>query len=386
MPESAFSQTFSRLLADRGRSTAWMLLAAVALLGAWSWWAARAPVTLYEVSSAARVELDAATYPIQSPLLGRVVETRLRVGDPVRQGEVLVEIDAMPDRLQLRQEQVRAQGLAPELVRLRAQAAAEETARAEEQGGARLAAEEAANRIRETEAMAKAADVELMRTQTLVAEKVAPRRDLERAEAEANRLRSGVAALESAARRVPQEQTTRDRERDVRLQRLYSQIATLEAEQNTVHAGIERLGYEIERRRVRAPVDGRVGESAILRTGAVVEEGEKLASIVPDGRLLVAAQFPADAAFGRIRTGQAATLRLDGFPWGEFGSVAATVAGVAQEVRNGSVRVELAIADSSGFRGKLEHGMPGTVEVAVERLTPFALVLRTAGQWLTAHP
>src|ERR1700676_5073917 len=105
MPESAFSQTFARLLADRGRSTACMLLAAVALLGAWSWWAARAPVTLYEVSSAARVELDAATSPIQSPLLGRVVETRLRVGDPVRQGDVLVEIDAMPDRLQLRQEQ-----------------------------------------------------------------------------------------------------------------------------------------------------------------------------------------------------------------------------------------------------------------------------------------
>ena len=48
------------------------------------------PVTLYEVSSTARVELDAATYPIQSPLLGRVVETRLRVGQPVRQGEVLV--------------------------------------------------------------------------------------------------------------------------------------------------------------------------------------------------------------------------------------------------------------------------------------------------------
>jgi membrane fusion protein (multidrug efflux system) len=58
---------------------------------------------------------------------------------------------------------------------------------------------------------------------------------------------------------------------------------------------------------------------------------------------------------------------------------------VAQEVRDGKVRVELAIADNSGFRGKLEHGMPGTVEVAVERLTPFALVLRTAGQWLTVH-
>lgn len=385
MPKTAFSLTFSRLLADRGRSTAWTLLCAMLVLGAWCWWATRAQVTLYEVSSAARVELDAATYPIQSPLLGRVVETRLRVGQTVRRGDVLVEIDAMPDRLQLRQEQVRAQGLAPELSRLRAQVTAEENARAEEQGTARLSAEEAANRIREVETMAKAAEVEWTRMQALLRESLAPQRDLEKAAAEARRLRAAVATLESAARRVPQEQAARDRERDVRLERLYSEIAALEAQQSTLHAGMERLGYEIERRRVRAPVDGRVGESAILRAGAVVREGEKLASIMPAGRLLVAAQFPANAAFGRIRTGQPATLRLEGFPWAEFGSVAATVERVAQEVRDGNVRVELAIANNSSFRGKLEHGMPGTLEVVVERLTPLSLVLRTAGQWLTAY-
>jgi multidrug resistance efflux pump len=384
MPDTSFSLTYSRLLAERGQSTAWILLAAMALVGAWCWWAARVPVTLYEVSSAARVELDAATYPIQAPLLGRVVETRLRVGQVVRQGDVLVEIDAMPNRFQLREQEVRAQGLEPELVRLRAQAAAEETARAEEQAAARLSGEEAANRIREAETLRKAAETELTRAQALVAEKIAPRRDLDRAEAEASRLRAAVTTLESAARRVPQEQATRDRERDVRLERLYAEMAAREAEQNTVRLGIQRLGYEIERRRVRAPVDGRIGESATLRTGAVVQEGEKLASIVPDGRLLITAQFPADAAFGRIRTGQAAALRLEGFPWAEFGSVAATVARVAQEVREGKVRVELAIAGNSDFRGKLEHGMPGTVEVAVERITPLALVLRTAGQWLTA--
>ena len=190
----------------------------------------------------------------------------------------------------------------------------------------------------------------------------------------------------NAARRVPQEQTTRDRERDVRLERLRSEIATLEANQSAARAGVRRLGYEIERRRVRAPADGRIGECAILRPGAVLQQGEKLASIMPEGRLLVVAQFPAQAAFGRVRPGQPATLRLDGFPWAEFGSVAAKVARVAGEVRDGTVRVELAIADSAGFHGKLEHGMPGTVEVAVDRLTPLALALRTAGQWLTVHP
>jgi membrane fusion protein (multidrug efflux system) len=320
------------------------------------------------------------------PLVGRVVKINLRVGETVRRGDVLVEIDAMPDQLQLQQERVRARGLDPELARLHAQVVAEESARAEEQRSSRLSAEEAGTRIREAEAAAGYADTELTRARELQKEGLTPARDLQKAAAEAGKFRAAVTALEIAARRVPQEQTTRDRERDVRLQRLFTEVASLEAQSGTLNAGIERLGYEIERRRVRAPVDGRIGEAAILRVGAVVAEGEKVASIVPTGRLLVAAQFPANAAFGRIRPGQPATLRLQGFPWAEFGAVAATVTRVAQEVRDGKVRVELSIRDHSGFRGHLEHGMPGTLEVEVERVAPLSLVLRTAGQWLTAQP
>jgi hypothetical protein len=101
---------------------------------------------------------------------------------------------------------------------------------------------------------------------------------------------------------------------------------------------------------------------------------------------LDASTYPVQSPLlGRIRPGQSATLRLEGFPWAEFGSVSAAVARVAQEIRDESVRVELAIDSRSTFRGTLQHGMPGSLEVVVERLTPLALVLRTAGQWLTAR-
>ncbi|MBI3680813.1 MAG: HlyD family efflux transporter periplasmic adaptor subunit [Acidobacteria bacterium] len=298
MLKTAFSLTFARLLADRGHTTVRALVAALLLAGAWIWWAARGQVTLYEISAAARVELDSATYPIQSPLLGRVIETKLRVGQAVERGEVLVEIDAMPDQLRLREAKVRTEGLEPELARLRGQVSAEERARTEEQRTAGLSAEEAAHRMREADAAAKYAEGELLRVQALEREGLTPRRDLDKAEAEARRLRAAVSTLGAAARRVPQEQATRDRERDVRLERLYSAIAALEAQRSTLRAGMERLGYEIDRRRVRAPVDGRVGEAAILRVGAVVQQGDRLGSIVPSGRLLVAAQFPAGAGPG----------------------------------------------------------------------------------------
>ena len=66
----------------------------------------------------------------------------------------------------------------------------------------------------------------------------------------------------------------------------------------------------------------------------------------------------------------------------------ATVSRVAGEVRDGRVRVELAL----GARGReedripaipMQHGLPGTVEVEVERVSPARLILRLAGRLAT---
>jgi multidrug resistance efflux pump len=377
-----FSKTFSKLVADHGRVQSWMLLATLAVLGGWCWWVARAHVTLYEVSPKARIEIDSSTYPVESPLLGRVVQTKLRVGDAVQRGEVLVEIDPVPEQLEFREAEVNAQGLGAEIERLRQQILTEQEARAQERHTAALSAEEARSRTRGAQAKVEYGEAELNREQRLHQEGLAPQQDVDKADADLRRDKAEAAELETAARRVPQEQTTRESEREVRIARLNEEIAAAQTQQNKLHAGMDRAKYEIERCVVRAPIDGRIGETTILRDGAVVHPGEQLASIVPSGRLFAVAQFPANAAFGRIREEQSATLRLDGFPWLEFGVVSAKVARVAEEVRDGSVRVEFEILPSSNFRGKLEHGMPGAMEISVERVTPLSLVLRTAGQWL----
>jgi membrane fusion protein (multidrug efflux system) len=335
------------------------------------------------VSTEARVELDGAAYPIEAPFAGRIVATTLRSGQRVRRGEVLVEIDAMAEQLQLREVQVQAQGLEPQIVQLNTQVEAERSMRGAEDRAARLKAEEAQSRVHEAQIPAEYAAKNLARIRTLHAQNYASAHDLEKAEGDVAQLRAAADALQVAASRIPQDQAARNRERDVRIGRLQGEIATLEAQRATLQAQSTRLNYEIERRRIRAPVDGLIGEAVNLRVGAVVGDGDRLGSIVPAGRLVVVAHYPAQAAFGRIRAGQPATLRLDGFPWAEFGTVSVTVAEVGREVRDGRVRVELALLPRSSFRGPLEHGMPGTLEVAVERLSPLDLTLRTAGQWLT---
>ena len=130
---------------------------------------------------------------------------------------------------------------------------------------------------------------------------------------------------------------------------------------------------------------GRLGEVAELRIGSVVREGDRLAVVVPRGDLQVVADFLPPSALGRIRPGQPARLRLEGFPWAQYGSLAATVSRVASEVRNGGVRVELSVDPDGAAPIPLQHGLPGAVEVQVERVAPVTLVLRTAGK-LLAQP
>jgi RND family efflux transporter MFP subunit len=150
-------------------------------------------------------------------------------------------------------------------------------------------------------------------------------------------------------------------------------------------AAIARLEQEVERRRIRAPVDGRLGEVATLRIGAVVREGDRVASVVPAGGLRAIADFP-PAALGRVAVGQPARLRLKGFPWGEYGSLPATVTNVAGELRDGQVRAELTLDPERPALIPLQHGLPGTAEVEVERVTPAALVLRLSGRLVGAAP
>ena len=147
---------------------------------------------------------------------------------------------------------------------------------------------------------------------------------------------------------------------------------------------VRRFQYDISQRRIVAPVAGHVAEVANLRAGSVVKEGDKLGAVVPEGQLRAVAQFPPPAALGRILIGQSAQLRLDGFPWTQYGSVSARVASVAHEPRDGLIRVEFAVDPRSAPRIPFQLGLPGTIEVAVERASPATFVLRTIGKQLTA--
>ena len=376
-----FSRTLRALDTEGGH--AWLPTAiAGCLLIAWAAWFLAARIVLYETSTSARLEVAAAVHPVDARLTGRIVRVNLPVGQAVRAGDVLVELEGDAERLAVSEAQTRRQSLAPEIEAVRREIAAEERAIADERRAAIVARDEQRALLREAEAALDLAVEESRRLGRLRAEGVIPEVDDVRARAEVLRRRAAAEAAAATVGRIAEDQKTRESDRLVRIQRLRGMLSRLEGEARTAGASVSRLEYEVERRVLRAPVDGRIAEAAELRVGGMIAEGDRLATIVPEGGLRVVAQFPPAAAIGRVRSGQPGRVRLSGFPWAQYGSIGAVVDRVADEVRDGLVRVELSVTTLPESL-PISHALPGSVEVEVERVRPAALVLRTLGGYLT---
>jgi multidrug resistance efflux pump len=381
---TAFSRAMRTLEGDRfGRSLAALLFTMI-LLGTWSAWFFLSRVDRYEVSDMARLEVEQAAHVVQSPVDGRVTTSRVVLGKDVAAGDVLLELDARSERLQLQEELAKLSSIPAQAGALRAEIQAAEQARRDEQQATVAAGDQVRAQQREADANAQFAEQDAERLRRLKAQGLMTERDYMRARADAQGRRAGADGFQAALARLAGEQRTRDADREVRLRQIQEAITRLDAQRAMSAATIDRLREEIERRLVRAPIGGRLGDVEILRAGSVVNQGNKFCSIVPSGEVKVIAEFSPNAAIGRVRPGQSARLRLDGFPWTQYGSLAATVHSVGNEVRDGRVRVELAIDPHPHSAIPIQHGLPGSVEVQIERVSPATLALRAAGRLIAA--
>lgn len=373
-----FDRTLRSLERPGGRGLAITLTVALALLAGWTAWLFAARVPLYETTDRARLQVEAAAFPVAAAVDGRVVRAGLTLGRRVAAGEVLVEIDAEGERLSTAESGARLDALESRIAALRREIAGEEQALRTQAGAAEAAVAQAREQAREAELRAAAAERDAEVQRQLFAAGTSARTELDRAESEARARRAQAQALALAATRADADGRVQGDDRRTRIAELQRQIAEAEGQAQVERAVGRTLEHAGELRRVRAPAAGRVADAGPLNPGMVVRAGDTLASIVPDGRLQVTAEFPA-AALGRVRPGQRARMRLDAYPWTEYGRLNGRVARVASEPREGRLRVEIVLAPGEAAAVPLAHALPGSVDVEVERVNPATLLLRAAG-------
>jgi membrane fusion protein (multidrug efflux system) len=379
-----FAHSLRVLDEDGFRRTGWALAALALLAGAWLLWSVCARVTVYEVSGNARLEVDRAVFPVEAQVDGRIRSSRLELGRSVSEGDVLVELDAGAERLRLQEERARLEALLPQLGTLRSELEAQRSALAAEGLAAGAELNEARARAREAQLAYAYAAEEQSRLEPLLAKGHVSRLEFLRVETERRKRRATLDALALETDRLKSELLNRQSRGRAAVARLERELASVEGQITTSKARIASLSHELTRFVVRAPASGQLGEVPPLQPGSEVRRGDRLAVLVPPGQLRVVADFSPSEALGRIRPGQQARLRLQAFPWAEYGTVAATVTTLASESRDGKVRVECALQPDVGSSVPRQHGLPGTLEVAVERLSPAALVVRAAGRRLGA--
>jgi multidrug resistance efflux pump len=359
------------------------VLAAVLLIAvAWAAWFVLATIPVYEISATARLEVNDSVSAIQSPVAGRLHKIVATLGQQVAPGDVLFELEADSEVLQLKEQETRITAIQPQIDRLGAELTSLGRSVREAEAAAQAARRAAAARVSEAEAEAAQATDEANRARRLQEQGLLPEAERVRAVSETQRTTAIV-----EVRKLERDRdwlTHRSSAADVRVrsERLQRELVELDGQLRSAQAVADGLRHAISLRVIRAPVAGKIGQVADTHAGEFVNPGDRLASIVPAGPIRAVAQFSPASAVGRLRRGQSGHLRLDGFPWTQYGSLPVVIEEIADEPSAQLIRVTLRVTPPPDSRLPIRHGVPGAAIIEVERATPGTLVMRAAGQWL----
>jgi HlyD family secretion protein len=288
---------------------------------------------------------------IESPLVdlapkvaGRVVEVRVREGDRVKAGDVLVLLDLGDTAIAVDRDR---DGLRSAEAKYRDLAVGSRPSE--------IAAAEA--EVADKRAQVELARREIARQRELLEKQIGTQQDFDRARAELDRAAATLKASEERlglARQGFREHQTEQARYDVDRAR-------------SVLRQSEALAGESE---IRAPADG-VILHRIAEPGLLLAAGQPAVTLAFADRLYVRTFIP-EPKLGRVRPGMAATVRVDAFPGMEFPARVTEISPDAEftpkPVETKSERVNLVYSAKvdldRGWKEPLVPGQPADVTIA----------------------
>jgi membrane fusion protein (multidrug efflux system) len=341
-------------------------------------WACFSEVAVSRTSQKARIETDPAPIRVASLVSGRITGAYLEIGNPVKEKDILLQLDPTQEKILADKARDRVQTLAPQVDSLQREIDLEADAVVQGVSSERSAEGEVLARLRAAQADLAFAEADFTRETKAFADGVSPQVVRDKAE---TTLRLKHAAAESVQHEsealVASHHERGDSRRRLKeqLERQHSELAS-----DLAAAKSELAQHElaIEHLTIRAPIAGTVADiQPNLQPGAVVHEGDVIATVVPAGTMRVVAEYGPET-IGRVHPGQRARVRLDGYPWTHYGTVGATVTHAATEPRDNAVRVELALDQDKTL--KPSNGMTGSVDIEIDRVSPLRMFLQMIGE------
>jgi membrane fusion protein (multidrug efflux system) len=264
-----FSKTTQSLALDSPR----IVLVSLALAGlsllAWLLWFGFGNVTVYEVSRQARLEVGSAPREISSLLAGRLTRSHIVIGQKVRAGDVLVELDSERQQLRLAEAEARLPLYPAKIASLRREIAYLGRVLAEDQGSSRAAVRAAQARLQGAHAAPASPTMRGSYQERCGKRRIGDcRRRPRRRRRPQGRFRArhlGGRAGQARNRFASPADETR-----VQMEKLSRDLLATQAEAGSTRELIAQLRLEVANHQIRAPVSGVVGETRALSAGAYV--------------------------------------------------------------------------------------------------------------------
>jgi HlyD family secretion protein len=294
--------------------------------------------------------IEAPLVDLAPKVAGRVAEVRVREGDRVKAGDVLVRLDLGEttiavdrDREGLRSAEAKYQDLA---------------------AGSRPPEIQAAEAdVADKRARLDLAARELERQQTLLSKKIGTPQDFDVAKTELERARAALKASEEHQRLAVEG-----------FRKFQTEQARFDmGRAKSVLQQSETLAREAE---IRAPADG-VVLHRIAEPGLLLAAGQPAVTLAFADRLYVRTFIP-EPKLGRVRSGMAATVRVDAFPGRTFPAHVTEISPDAEftpkPVETQSERVNLVYSAKvdldRGWKEPLVPGQPADVAISAEAPAP----------------
>jgi hemolysin D len=179
-------------------------------------------------------------------------------------------------------------------------------------------------------------------------------------------------------------------------QDVQQQLAALDTEFDTkvednerqliqIGAQLKQVQHDLQSQDLRAPADGAVFNLVHKLPGVVAQPGQVLLQVVPRESLIARVQV-ANADIANLREGMAVDVRIDAYPFTEFGAVPGTVTRISREALPTSeqnpgqtvfpieVKLKTQVLDRQGKPLALTPGMTIGANVKVRSRAPISYV------------
>ena len=377
----SFARTYRLVALAKLRRSAGVLVALIGLFGTWLLWLFLGHVPLYAVSKRARLESEQAPLPIQPAVEGVVIGCNLMLGLRVHNGDVLVRLDARSFELSYAEANASLRADLLAISDLQHEIDSQKRARSALADLGEKAARAGYAKVLVSKTTAQFKQKETAVVEHLENSELASKLDALHAHEASETDNAQLAATTAEAAQSKSSTKVDELTRDIEIAALEKSLDDTRSHVDVVQAKMNELTHDIDLRNIRAMATGSLADITPCSIGMTVTTQQKLATLLPETEIQVVSFFAPEVAVGRIMPGQHATLRIDNFPWTQFGTLGAVVDRVGSEPRDGLVRVELHVVGSNPAI-PVAHGLSASTEVEVGRVAPFHALLRAAGQWV----